>query len=130
METAHRNAESFHGGNGDKIFHMDGKNCYRCGGNHDPNSCAFRNKECFYCKNTGHMAKMCRKKKFMGSKGKKDGKDGDSMKQVDTDVSEAEGAGKQGGSKGESSKGAIDEEWNWKCITFTDVKLGGKILFL
>ena len=42
---------------------------------------------------------------------KKDGKEsGDSMKQVDTDVSEAEGAGKQGSSKGESRKGAINEE--------------------
>ena len=36
--------------------------CFRCGGKHNPNSCRFKEAECFYCKKKGHMMRVCRKK--------------------------------------------------------------------
>ena len=36
--------------------------CYRCGGNHNPESCPFKEKECFFCRNKGHTTRKCRKK--------------------------------------------------------------------
>ena len=38
------------------------KLCYRCDGNHKPETCLFKEKECFYCKTKGHTTKGCRKK--------------------------------------------------------------------
>ena len=38
--------------------------CYRCGGNHNAAMSKFKDKECFYCKTKGHVAKKCRKKKW------------------------------------------------------------------
>ena len=29
---------------------------------HQPDTCPFKDKECFFCKNKGHTAKKCRKK--------------------------------------------------------------------
>ena len=29
------------------------KSCYRCNGNHKPETCSFKDKECFYCKAEG-----------------------------------------------------------------------------
>ena len=56
--------------------------------NHDPNACAFRNKDCFYCKKTGHTARMCKKKKGgMKDSGKESGKDS-SVKQLEEVVVE------------------------------------------
>ena len=38
------------------------KECNRCGGRHSPDSCSFKEKECFYCHNKGHAARKCGKK--------------------------------------------------------------------
>ena len=38
------------------------KLCYRCDGNHKPETCLFKEKECFYCKTKGHTIKVCHKK--------------------------------------------------------------------
>ena len=35
---------------------------YRCSGNHKPETCSFKDRECFYCKVKGHTIKVCRKK--------------------------------------------------------------------
>ena len=35
------------------------RECYRCGGNHDPSSCKFKNEVCYKCQKKGHMAKVC-----------------------------------------------------------------------
>ena len=44
-----------------KVSDKEVKKCYRCDGNHTAKSCAFINKECFYCHNKGHTSKVCRK---------------------------------------------------------------------
>ena len=36
--------------------------CYRCGGCHIAIKCPFKNEECHYCHNKGHIARKCRKK--------------------------------------------------------------------
>ena len=36
--------------------------CYRCGGNHLPDLCQFKDKECFFCRNRGHAVRKCKKK--------------------------------------------------------------------
>ena len=36
--------------------------CYRCGAQHKPTDCKFRDAECNYCKKKGHIAKLCRSK--------------------------------------------------------------------
>ena len=91
FETAAKNAESLPSiHTPEKPIHkVDGKTCFRCGGmNHDPNSCAFRNKDCFYCKKTGHTARMCKKKKGgLKDSGKDLGKDS-SVKQLEEVVVE------------------------------------------
>ena len=33
--------------------------CYRCGGNHFPGKCQFKDSECHYCGKKGHIAKVC-----------------------------------------------------------------------
>ena len=65
IETASKNAEIVHGSSRTPIHQVDTKerSCHRCDQNHDPNWCFYKTKECFYCKNIGHTAKMCRKKK-------------------------------------------------------------------
>ena len=40
------------------------KTCYRCGrADHQHSSCPFKDSKCHYCKKTGHIASVCRKKK-------------------------------------------------------------------
>jgi len=39
-----------------------GRNCYRCGGNHEAAKCRFKNEQCHNCKKRGHIAKVCRSK--------------------------------------------------------------------
>ena len=39
------------------------RECYRCGGNHDPSGCKFKDEVCYKCQKKGHMAKVCRGKK-------------------------------------------------------------------
>lgn len=36
--------------------------CYRCGGDHRPSECRFKNAECRYCHKKGHIARACRLK--------------------------------------------------------------------
>ena len=33
--------------------------CYRCGGQHQPQQCRFKQVLCNYCKKKGHIAKVC-----------------------------------------------------------------------
>ena len=39
------------------------RECYRCGGQHNPSDCPFQQYECHYCKKKGHLAKVCKQKK-------------------------------------------------------------------
>ena len=39
-----------------------GTPCYRCGEEHNPQQCRFLDEICRYCKKTGHIARMCRKR--------------------------------------------------------------------
>lgn len=41
----------------------DNKSCFRCGENHTPQSCRFKNQNCRFCKKQGHIEKVCKKKK-------------------------------------------------------------------
>ncbi len=34
--------------------------CYRCGGEHLATDCRFKGIECHHCKETGHLARVCR----------------------------------------------------------------------
>ena len=49
--------------------HNSGKQqeCYRCGGYHNPSDCPFKQYECHNCKKSGHLARVCRKKKGSSS---------------------------------------------------------------
>lgn len=39
------------------------RECYCCGGNHDPSSCKYKNEVYYKCQKKGHMAKVCKGKK-------------------------------------------------------------------
>ena len=39
------------------------KPCYRCGGEHNPQTCRFKDEYCNYCQKLGHISKMCLKRK-------------------------------------------------------------------
>ena len=39
-----------------------GKPCFRCGGDHTPQTCRFKEPECHFCQHKGHIAKVCLKK--------------------------------------------------------------------
>ncbi|KAL9978544.1 hypothetical protein ACROYT_G016071 [Oculina patagonica] len=38
-------------------------NCYRCGGNHYPKSCHFKDAKCYACGKLGHLSRVCQNKK-------------------------------------------------------------------
>ena len=38
-------------------------NCYRCGGNHYPKSCHFKDAKCYACGKLGHLSRVCQDKK-------------------------------------------------------------------
>ena len=40
----------------------DFKACYRCGRDHDPESCEAKNWRCFNCSRTGHIGRVCRER--------------------------------------------------------------------
>lgn len=50
------------------------RECYRCGGNHDPSSCKFKNEVCYKCQKKGHMAKVCQTGKKKSQKQVKRGR--------------------------------------------------------
>ncbi|KAM7302728.1 uncharacterized protein ISCGN_018236 [Ixodes scapularis] len=51
---------------------QQGRRCYRCTGQHDPQECRFKNTDCRYCNKRGHIEKACiAKKKQQGSKTRK-----------------------------------------------------------
>ena len=37
--------------------------CYRCGGDHEPSTCKFKDAKCYNCQKKGHTAKKCRNRK-------------------------------------------------------------------
>ena len=37
------------------------KPCFRCGGDHTPQTCRFKETECHFCEHKGHIAKVCLK---------------------------------------------------------------------
>ena len=76
MEAAARSAKESHGSNGEgeissTVHQLDNeagrvtkRECYRCGGTrHLADACAFKNKECFGCKQIGHIRKKCHSSK-------------------------------------------------------------------
>ena len=50
------------------------RECYRCGGNHDPSSCRFKNEVCYKCQKKGHMPKVCQTGKKKSQKQVKRGR--------------------------------------------------------
>lgn len=50
------------------------RECYRCGGNHDPSSCKYKNEVCYNCQKQGHMAKVCKGKKKPQKQGRHGGR--------------------------------------------------------
>ena len=42
--------------------------CFRCGSRHNPSTCPFKEKNCFFCRNKGHTVRMCRKKSRLSNK--------------------------------------------------------------
>ena len=121
IETASKNAKSIHGETPIHKVDSKDKECYRCGGDHDPNSCKFKDKECFYCKNQGHTAKMCRKKKYQGGKKGKEAP----VKQVETEASEEEG-GSQAGTDGNEMYHMYRCEVRREDPIFIHPKINGK----
>ena len=52
-------------GTTDATSRLDGRSmqyksyCFRCGGNHSSQTCRFKELNCFYCKQKGHIAEKC-----------------------------------------------------------------------
>ena len=78
MEAATRSAKELHGSNGEgeissTVHKLDNeagrmcvtkRECYRCGSTrHLADACAFKNQECFGCKQIGHIRKKCHSSK-------------------------------------------------------------------
>ena len=45
---------------------QENKPCFRCGENHTPQSCRFKNQNCRFCKKQGYIERVCKKKKGSG----------------------------------------------------------------
>ena len=43
--------------------------CFRCGGNHSAQACRFKEMNCFYCKQKGHIADRCPNRNRSQSRG-------------------------------------------------------------
>ena len=52
----------------DSTTNRNTKPCYRCSGAHKQEQCPFKGAECFKCKKIGHISKMCKSNKKIGSK--------------------------------------------------------------
>ncbi|XP_062620772.1 uncharacterized protein K02A2.6-like [Saccostrea cucullata] len=52
-----------YGGTSGKYTPKGGKSCFRCNGDHNPQSCYYRDKECFKCHKKGHSKHACRSQK-------------------------------------------------------------------
>ena len=51
-------------GEGSKSANPEWKrDCFRCGGHHNQQTCKFKHEVCYKCQKKGHMAKVCRGKK-------------------------------------------------------------------
>ncbi|KAL9982685.1 hypothetical protein ACROYT_G004758 [Oculina patagonica] len=46
-----------------KVEKGDEVHCYRCGGNHYPKSCHFKDAKCYACGKLGHLSRVCQNKK-------------------------------------------------------------------
>ncbi len=42
-------------------------NCFRCGGKHEPEGCKYKDAECYYCHQVGHIASKCPSKRQSSS---------------------------------------------------------------
>ena len=75
METAAKQTEKLTlAGNFESINKVEQYkrgNCYRCGeSKHSETDCPFKEKECFFCRKTGHISRICRLKKNTKGRGK------------------------------------------------------------
>ena len=52
--------------NRQRTYDQDSKPCFRCGENHSPQSCRFKDQHCRFCKKQGHIERVCKKKKAGG----------------------------------------------------------------
>ena len=73
LEAAERNVKDLQSPERqDKLHHLQSQaaratrhepsQCYRCGADHQPADCRFKDAECHYCHKKGHIAKVCRSK--------------------------------------------------------------------
>lgn len=51
----------------------DNRECYRCGGRHDSDTCRFKDAKCFACVKAGHISRVCRTKRKNGKSGETQG---------------------------------------------------------
>lgn len=47
------------------------RTCFRCGAQHHPNSCRFKNYSCNYCHKKGHIVKVCRSRLWNECRGQR-----------------------------------------------------------
>jgi len=65
METAAKNAQDLQTPESKPTVHkltFKQEECYRCGGNHRPHECKWKDAKCYICDKKGHLAKKCRNK--------------------------------------------------------------------
>ncbi len=43
------------------LFGKKNQECYRCGGDHEPSTCKFKDAKCYSCQKKGHTAKKMSK---------------------------------------------------------------------
>ena len=76
IETAAKDVRDLRGETPNKLNKLHGgehkdenkvKDCYRCGGKHDPIKCRFLTETCYKCGKIGHIAKVCRSPKKISS---------------------------------------------------------------
>ena len=76
IETAAKDVRDLRGEMPNKLNKLHGgehkdenkvKDCYRCGGKHDPTKCRFGTETCYKCGKIGHMVKVCRSSKKISS---------------------------------------------------------------